>query len=105
MFFLLLERFVRIKLPIKISPVVWYTKCRGIYETLLFQHPWREQYGRILRHSRATNGFAGLYPGKKRRREVSVSRKRSRSLKVECAGLVVGVAVFIVENATLDKFH
>lgn len=52
------------------------------------------------------SGSAGSYLAKKRRLEVSVSRKHSRSLKAECAGLVVGPVVLIVEtseNQTVRK--
>ena len=48
------------------------------------------------------SGFAGSSPARKRRRGVSVSRRRSQSLKAECAGLVAGLAVFIVESDALD---
>jgi hypothetical protein len=43
------------------------------------------------------SGFAGSSPGRKQRREAFVSRRHSRSLKAECAGLVVGRAAFIGE--------
>ncbi len=56
----------------------------------------------ILRRSRATNGFVGSYPARKRRRGVSVSRKDSRSLGEECAGRVVGLVVFIVKSDAPD---
>ena len=87
------------------SLLVWYIKCRRTYERPLVLPLRCEQHGKILRHSRVTNGFAGLRTAKKRRRDVSVSRRHSRSLKAECAGLVVGSVALIVERAVPNVFQ
>src|SRR3989344_6933226 len=72
-------------------------QCRGICGRLLLLRRRRGQYGTTLRRSRAMSGFVGLYPAKKRRRVISVSRRESRSLRAECAGRVAGPVVLIVE--------
>ncbi len=76
---------------------MWYIKCPMIYERPLFQRLRRDRYGKILRHSRAMSGYVGLLLARKRRREVSASRRRPRSLKAECADLAVGPVALIVE--------
>ena len=48
------------------------------------------------------SGFAGSSPAKKRRRDVSVSRRHSRSLRAECADPAAGPVVFIVEIELLE---
>ncbi len=44
------------------------------------------------------SGFAGLRPAKRRKRGASVSKRAFQNLGAECAGLVVGPAVLIVES-------
>ena len=63
-----------------------------------FRHLRPEQYGKISHLLRATNGFAGLYPARKRKRGVFVLGRRFRSLKVECGDPAVGLVVPIVDN-------
>ena len=76
-----------------------YIKCRRIGERQFFLRRRRGQCGKILPRLRATSGFAGLLRARKPRREISVSRRGSQSLKAECAGRVVGPVVLIVDGA------
>ena len=69
-----------------------------IYEHLLPECLPRERYGKILRRLPATSGFAGLYLGKKKRQEESVSKKLSQNLKAACADLVAGQAARTVKK-------
>jgi hypothetical protein len=81
--------------------VVLYTKCRRIYGEPLLPTQRREQHGRTLRRSRATNGSAGLFPSRNLKPESSTSRERARSLKKECVGPVAGPVALIVEISGL----
>mgnify|MGYP001614375790 CR=1 FL=1 len=65
----------------------------------LLEHQPLALYGKTLHRSRATNGFAGSPRARKRRREVSESRRGFRSSKVECGGRAVGQVAPIVETA------
>ena len=70
--------------------MVLYTKCRRIYGEPLLPTQRREQHGRTLRRSHATNGSAGLFPSRNLKPENSTSRERAESLKKECVGPVAG---------------
>ena len=69
--------------------------CRQIYGRLLLELPHRAPGGKILRRWRAVSGSAGLSPAKKHKREASALKRRSRNLRAECAGRVVGLAALI----------
>ncbi len=62
-----------------------------------------EHCGKTSRRLRAMSGFAGLHLAKKRRREISVSRRRSQNLKAECVGHVVGPVVLIAPSNFLHS--
>ena len=83
--------------PRQQSPVVLYTKCRRIYGEPLLPTRRREQHGRTLRRSHATNGSAGLFPSRNLKPESSTSREHAQSLKKECVGPVAGPVACIVE--------
>jgi hypothetical protein len=76
---------------------VRYTAYQRIYERFSFLTLPRAQNGRILRHSRAMSGSAGLSPSKNRKPEGSTLSAYARNLKKECAGLVAGQAAFTAE--------
>ena len=74
-----------------------YTVYRRIYERFSFLTRWRGQNGRILRHSRAMSGSAGLSPSRNRKPEGSTLNGYARNLREECAGPVAGQAVLTAE--------
>jgi hypothetical protein len=82
--------------------VVLYTKYLRIYGEPLLSTQRREQHGRTLRRSRATNGSAGLFPSRNLKPESSTSRERARSLKKECVGPAAGPVALIVEMSGLS---
>lgn len=84
--------------PRKRSPLARYTMYRRIYEKFSFRTRRRGQNGRILRHSRAMSGSAGLSPSRKRKPGGSTFSGYKRNLKKECAGLVAGRAVLIADR-------
>jgi len=73
-----------------------------IYERFSFPIPLRGQNGRILRHSRATSGSAGLSPSRNRKPEGSTLSGYARNSRKECAGLVAGQVVLTDENKGVD---
>jgi len=79
------------------SPLERYTLCQRIYEKFSFLTRPREQNGRILRHSPAMNGSAGLSPSRNRKPESSTLSVYALSLRKEYAGLVAGLAVLTAE--------
>jgi hypothetical protein len=84
---------------------VQYTVYRLIYEKFSFLIRRRVQNGRILRHSRAMSGFAGLSPSRNRKLEGSTLSGYARSLKKECAGLVAGQAVLTAQKRRTSIRH
>ncbi len=88
------------------SDLLWRgTQCTTrIYERFSFLTRRRWQNGRILRHSRAMNGSAGLSPSRKRKPEGSTLSGCARNLRKECAGLVAGQAVLTAEIRTVDFY-
>jgi hypothetical protein len=89
--------------PKRESPLVPCTKCQRICEKPLFPTRRHEQNGRTLRRSRAMSGSAGLSPSRNRKPENSTSRGCVRSLRKECAGLVVGPVVLTVKAIDMQK--
>jgi hypothetical protein len=77
---------------------VRYTVFQPIYGESSFLTRWRGQSGRILRHSRAMSGSAGLSPSRNRKPEGSTLNGYARNLRKECAGLVAGQAVLTAER-------
>src|SRR5579872_5962264 len=89
----------------KRSPLARYTLYRQIYEKFSFPMRRREQNGRILRHSRAMSGSAGLSPSRNRKQEGSTLSGYARNSRKECAGLVAGPAALTAEIPTLSARH
>jgi hypothetical protein len=79
------------------SPLERYTLYQQIYERFSSPTRPRGQNGRILRHSHAMNGSAGLFPSRNRKPESSTLSVYARSSRKECAGLVAGLAVLTAE--------
>jgi hypothetical protein len=77
---------------------VRYTVFRPIYGRSSFLTRLRAQNGRILRHSRAMNGSAGLSPSRKWKAEGSTLSGYAWSLRKECVGLVAGQAALTAER-------
>jgi hypothetical protein len=77
---------------------VRYTVFQPIYGRSSFLTRLRVQNGRILPHSHAMNGSAGLSPSRNRKPEHSTLSGYARSLRKECAGLVAGQAVLTAEG-------
>jgi hypothetical protein len=75
----------------------------GIYERFSFPIPLHGQNGRILRHSRAMSGSAGLSPSRNRKREDSTLSEYARNLRKECADLAAGQAVLTAENKSAKE--
>jgi len=73
------------------------TVYQRIYEKFSFRTRRRGQNGRILLHSRAMSGSAGLSPSRNRKPEGSTLSEYARNLRKECAGLVAGQAVLTAE--------
>src|ERR1700722_5983195 len=69
------------------------TQCRRIYGRHLWLIRKHVQNGRILRRSRATSGFVGLFPLRRQRPESSTSKESAVNLKKACEGHVAGRAV------------
>src|SRR5258705_13623281 len=67
--------------------------------------PLHGQNGRILRHSRAMSGSAGLSPSRNRKREDSTLSEYARNLRKECADLAAGQAVFNAENKSAKEIE
>ncbi len=74
-----------------------YTLYQQNYERFSSPTRPREQNLRILRHSHAMNGSAGLFPSRNRKPESSILSVYARSSRKECAGLVAGLAVLTAE--------
>jgi len=87
------------------SPLERYTLYQQIYKR--FSSPTRPhgQNGRILRHSHAMNGSAGLSPSRNRKPEGSTLSVYARSSRKECAGLVAGLAVLTAEMRLTSNFR
>jgi hypothetical protein len=68
-----------------------------IYEKSSFLTRRRGQNGRILLHSRAISGSAGLSPSRNRKPEGSTLNGYARNSRRECAGFVAGQAVLTAE--------
>src|SRR5258708_9653423 len=81
-----------------------YTVYQRIYERFSFLTRRRGQNGRILRHSRAMSGSAGLSPSRNRKPEGSTLSEYVRNLRKECAGLVAGQAVLTAEMRAVDFY-
>jgi hypothetical protein len=69
----------------------------AIYEEFSFLIRRRGQNGRILLHSRAMSGSAGLSPSRNPKPEGSTSSEYARNLRKECVGLVAGQAVLTAD--------
>jgi len=61
------------------------------------------QNGRILRHSRATSGSAGLSLSRNRKPEGNTLNGYARNSRKECADLVAGQAVLTAENKSANE--
>src|SRR5215469_6741951 len=81
-----------------------YTVYQRIYERFSFLTRWRGQNGRILLHSRAMSGSAGLSPSRNRKPEGSTLSGYARNLRKECADLVAGQAVLTAEIRMADFY-
>ncbi len=75
-----------------------YILYRLIFEKLLVPIEWRKPRGMILLRWHAVSGYAGLYPARKLRREISVSKRRSQSLQAVCAAPAAGRGAGIDEE-------
>ena len=74
---------------------MWCIKYHQIYKRLLRLPPRHEPHGRILLHSRAMSGFAGLSLPRNKILGAIGLKGRVRSLWKECVDLVVGLGVLI----------
>jgi hypothetical protein len=74
-----------------------------IYERFSFPIQLLGQNGRILRHSRAMNGSAGLSPSRNLKPEGSTLSGYAQNSRKECAGLVAGQAVLTAEDKSAKE--
>ena len=75
---------------------MYRTNSQLICEKLSFKHLQRTQYGKILLHLRAMNGFVGLPLARERTPEIFVLKKQFQNSKAVCVDHVVGLVVRIV---------